>query len=67
MKLELALKVAEQHLDKNHPATIRSLEVCPNLVMAQSQNGQFITTQDTTNKNIKNHWTFEDFVKAFAK
>ena len=67
MKLELALKVAKQYLDKNHSATIRILKICPDLVMAQSQNGQFITTQDTTHKSIKNHWTFEGFVKAFAK
>ena len=67
MNLEQALMVAKQHLDKNHPATIRSLKVCPDLVMVQVRNGQFLTTQDTTDKSVKNHWTFEDFVKAFAK
>lgn len=40
MKLQLALAVARQMCDPEHPATIRSKQVSPNLRMILVNNGQ---------------------------
>lgn len=60
MKLEMALKVAQQMCNPAHPATVRSKQVCPNLRMIRVQNGQYLTSQSLD--RAKEHWTFEEFV-----
>ena len=63
MNLKMALAVAKQMCDTSHPATIRSKKVCPNLCMILVNNGQYLTSQDTS--RAKKHWTFEEFVEEF--
>lgn len=65
MKLSLALAVAKQQLNSTHPSTIENKRVCPGLVIALCNNGQYITTINKDNKNIKKYWTFEEFVMKF--
>lgn len=60
MKLDLALRVAQQMCNPSHPATVRSKQVSPNLRMIRVQNGQYLTSQSL--ERAKQHWTFEEFV-----
>jgi len=64
MKLDLALRVAQQMCDPKHPSTQRSKQVCPNLRMIRVQNGQYLTSQSL--ERAKQHWTFEEFVTEFG-
>jgi hypothetical protein len=64
MNLKMALSVAQQMTDVNHPATKRSKAVAPNLRMILVANGQYLTSQSL--KRAKRHWTFEEFVAEFG-
>lgn len=64
MKLSMAIKVAQQMCNPDHPATKRSKEACPNLRMIRVQNGQYLTSQNL--ERAKQHWTFEEFAKFFG-
>ena len=65
MELKLALAVAKRMCDYSHPATIRSKRASPNLRMIRVANGQYLTSQDTS--DAIRHWTFEEFVAEFAE
>jgi hypothetical protein len=64
MKLSMAIKVAQQMCNPDHPATKRSKEVSPSLCMIRVQNGQYLTSQNL--ERAKQHWSFEEFVKFFG-
>ena len=65
MNLKLALAVAKRMCDYSHPATIRSKRASPNLRMIRAENGEYLTSQDTS--DAIRHWTFEEFVAEFAE
>ena len=64
MKLSMALRVAQQMCNPDHPATKRSKEVSPALRMIRVQNGQYLTSQNL--ERAKEHWTFEEFAEKFG-
>lgn len=64
MKLQMALAVAKQMCNKDHPATIRSKQVSPNLLMILVNNGQFLTSSNL--ERARHSWTFEEFVQEFG-
>lgn len=64
MKLQMALAVAKQMCNPDHPATIRSKQVSPNLRMILVNNGQYLTSSSL--ERAKRSWTFEEFVAEWS-